>query len=541
MIGARETRETRRTCGLRAIAIAVVALAGCARRAPDAGYVPTARCLACHPAEAARWLGSHHAQAMAVATAASVRAAPGAEPVPPDGGAPWRLERAGDAHALISPDGGRHPVRYTLGVAPLQQYLVDGPGGRLQVAPVAWDPARGAWFRVPGDDLAWTGRGHTANTLCVDCHATGVARGYDADRDAFATTFAAVGVDCQACHGPGAAHAADPRARVPARADVEACAPCHARRSPLGAPPAAPGPLFDAARPMTLLPGLYFADGQLRDEVFEYGSFAQSAMHEAGVRCVDCHDPHGGRGADDNTRCTRCHRAAPPRQAIAPSTLALLRREAPVVFQEAAPGSIQQIYIASAGLRGAEGRVRQQIDEQRRNIDRAATEQLQVIALQRNRIGEPLAQAQEVAIVTGGVGILDAGEFGIAYGAQGIVPQRRVQVAFTWPGLGNRRQFRPRQQQPQVVRRDAQPTVVIALQRAIAAGLPEVLHQRCNSKTPVLARPPDQKMLETPANARVSTSYAGMAQSSPGGVTAVDAEMPSVARRSMSADNGFTR
>lgn len=43
-------------------------------------------------------------------------------------------------------------------------------------------------------------------------------------------------------------------------------------------------------------------------------------------------------------------------------TLALLRREAPVVFQEAAPGSIQQIYIASAGLRGAEGRVRQQID-----------------------------------------------------------------------------------------------------------------------------------------------------------------------------------
>ncbi len=42
-------------------------------------------------------------------------------------------------------------------------------------------------------------------------------------------------------------------------------------------------------------------------------------------------------------------------------TLTALRRLAPIVFQEAAPGSIQQIYVASAGVRADAGKVRQGI------------------------------------------------------------------------------------------------------------------------------------------------------------------------------------
>jgi hypothetical protein len=63
---------------------------------------------------------------------------------------------------------------------------------------------------------------------------------------------------------------------------------------------------------MTLAPGLYFPDGQIRDEVFEYGSFAQSAMHERGVTCVDCHDPHSARSEPANATCLQCHGANPP-------------------------------------------------------------------------------------------------------------------------------------------------------------------------------------------------------------------------------------
>ena len=34
--------------------------------------------------------------------------------------------------------------------------------------------------------------------------------------------------------------------------------------------------------------GLYFPDGQIRDEVYEYGSFLQSRMFHEGVTCSDC-------------------------------------------------------------------------------------------------------------------------------------------------------------------------------------------------------------------------------------------------------------
>jgi predicted CXXCH cytochrome family protein len=56
---------------------------------------------------------------------------------------------------------------------------------------------------------------------------------------------------------------------------------------------------------------LYYADGQIRDEVYEYGSFLQSRMHAAGVACTDCHDPHsGGLRAEGNALCAKCHQAA---------------------------------------------------------------------------------------------------------------------------------------------------------------------------------------------------------------------------------------
>ena len=60
---------------------------------------------------------------------------------------------------------------------------------------------------------------------------------------------------------------------------------------------------LDTHRPALLDEGLYYADGQMRDEVYNWGSFLQSRMYAAGVTCSDCHDaarPEGegrpGRG-----------------------------------------------------------------------------------------------------------------------------------------------------------------------------------------------------------------------------------------------------
>src|SRR5262249_39796794 len=56
--------------------------------------------------------------------------------------------------------------------------------------------------------------------------------------------------------------------------------------------------------------GLYFADGQIREEVFEIGSFLQSRMASKGVVCSDCHDPHTARlKAEGNALCVQCHAA----------------------------------------------------------------------------------------------------------------------------------------------------------------------------------------------------------------------------------------
>jgi predicted CXXCH cytochrome family protein len=53
---------------------------------------------------------------------------------------------------------------------------------------------------------------------------------------------------------------------------------------------------------------LYHANGQILDEVYEYGSFLQSRMHANRVRCSDCHDPHSLQlRFQGNKLCTQCH------------------------------------------------------------------------------------------------------------------------------------------------------------------------------------------------------------------------------------------
>ncbi|MEZ4215295.1 MAG: multiheme c-type cytochrome [Myxococcota bacterium] len=362
------------------------AVGGAAPAAPareEARWLGSERCGACHEREARAWRGSHHERAMQPANAASVvgafdgraRTLDGERWVPeqPEPGRFRFLVGEGeDAREALD-------VAFAFGVFPLQQYLVAAQGGRLQALPVAWDarPARAGgarWIHLyegegvrPGDELHWRARAQTWNAQCAPCHATNLARGYDAETDTYATTWSETGVGCEACHGPGAAHVAwagsgagagaapDPYAARPLRGrgpwtlragraiaerapgapasnELDACAPCHSRRMQLAPHPDARAPYLDGWLPALLDDGLYFADGQMRDEVYVYGSFVQSRMHAAGVSCSDCHDPHslaiaapgakpaardagaapnaGARAASPDAACARCHAPA---------------------------------------------------------------------------------------------------------------------------------------------------------------------------------------------------------------------------------------
>jgi tetratricopeptide (TPR) repeat protein len=238
-------------------------------------------------------------------------------------------------------------VTHTFGVDPLQQYLIEFPGGRRQALSIAWDTrpvvdGGQRWFHLYPDDvitsddpLHWTGTFQNWNTMCAACHSTNLAKNYDAAGDAFATAWSAINVECESCHGPGSAHVESPgggelalrrqnrswafigdaaTARLQTQAEngreIEVCAQCHSRRSQLTEAHDPGEPLLDAFRPVILDSGLYHADGQILDEVYVYGSFLQSAMYAAGVTCSDCHEPHSVETkAVGNALCGQCHLA----------------------------------------------------------------------------------------------------------------------------------------------------------------------------------------------------------------------------------------
>ena len=292
--------------------------------APQAHYVENTQCLGCHQPQATAWAGSHHAHAMAPATADSVRGDFDNTQFRHQG-VTSRFFKRGDRFFVHTdgPDGklADFEIKYSFGVEPLQQYLIDIGNGRLQPLQIAWNTQTKTWFHLlpnekapPGDVLHWTGRYQTGNTMCIACNTTGFDKRYDAQADRFDSKWHEVNVSCQSCHGPGSRHVAVPEQRgqladlkTPHK-QVEVCAACHSRRAELTAMPVPGQPHLDHYLPSLLREGLYHADGQQLDEVFVGGSFRQSKMYRMGVSCSSCHDPHSAKPRlQGNALCLQCH------------------------------------------------------------------------------------------------------------------------------------------------------------------------------------------------------------------------------------------
>ena len=340
-----------------------------ASSARPAAFVGSAACADCHQGEAALWKQSQHKHAMQHASTASVLG---------------DFDNASfdrfSVHSRFFKKGGKFlvetdgadgklatfEIKYTFGIDPLQQYLIEFPDGRIQALSIAWDSRprdQGGqrWFHLyPGEEirhddvLHWTRLNQNWNFMCAECHSTGVHKNYDPAKDDFHTTWAEISVGCEACHGKGSRHVdwayrqqswwpfarnhdplkglavflneregvtwqPDPQTGNPQRSaaaatirrEVETCGLCHARRAQFSEDWIPGLPLSDTHVVSPIARGLYHADGQMLDEVYNYGSFKQSRMFAAGVTCSDCHEPHAARlRVEGDGVCLQCHASA---------------------------------------------------------------------------------------------------------------------------------------------------------------------------------------------------------------------------------------
>jgi tetratricopeptide (TPR) repeat protein len=316
----------------------------------QATYVGRQTCAECHSTQHGQWTGSHHDLAMDRATEEFVLGDFNDATLTHHGVTSRMYRRDGKFFIETEgPDGrqGEFEIKYVFGVDPLQQYMVefDRPAdmpenetARLQVLRVSWDTHNKKWFHLdppdvhekldPADDLHWTGIAQRWNNMCADCHSTNLQKRYDVASGTYHTTWSEIDVSCEACHGPGSLHvqlAGAPslfwdrqrgyalaplkgRTATDTQGEIQACAPCHSRRRIVHEGYTAGCNYYDYFANELLPAGSYHADGQILDEVYEYGSFLQSKMYHKGIRCTDCHDPHTARlKHTGNQVCTSCH------------------------------------------------------------------------------------------------------------------------------------------------------------------------------------------------------------------------------------------
>jgi hypothetical protein len=248
---------------------------------PNDGFVGSDACLACHPGEHASWHGSwHRTMTQVVSPETALGDFDGV--TLSNRGRDVQLQRRGESYHAITVDPDWELEQYAAGVDPdsianppmvdarvvmstganvYQSYWIPSRAGNRLVnfhwawinETEEWIPREAAFLRPPDSP-----RLHQIwNNQCIYCHSTDGVEGYARTVGGgvgFDTSVAALGISCEACHGPGDEHVAlnrnpirraryqlddgahDPTMVNPQRIDSgrsrAACAQCHSVSMP---------------------------------------------------------------------------------------------------------------------------------------------------------------------------------------------------------------------------------------------------------------------------------------------------------------------
>jgi len=309
----------------------------------EAPYSGSARCQDCHENFYRLWSTSHHGLAMQPFTAALAReqlTEQRQDIVVADHR--YRAEiAAGQVRETTATGEVNHPIAHVMGGKNIYFFLTPYERGRLQVLPVAYDLGRKQWYDVSASGLRhftdvteqavhWIDPEFTFNTSCYGCHVSQLDTNYDLGADAYRTTWAEPGINCETCHGPGQEHIRAATQVGPGKALVEPklivpknfthdqkndmCAPCHARMSPITKGFRPGERYFDAFDLIGLENRDFYPDGRDLGENYTFTSWRRSPCAKSGqLDCLHCHTSSGRyRFADQavaNHACLPCHEA----------------------------------------------------------------------------------------------------------------------------------------------------------------------------------------------------------------------------------------
>lgn len=303
------------------------------KQIPDNRFLGDKTCKKCHANQFNLWQGSHHDKAMQVVSDSSILGDFNNIKFKSQGVTSHFFKKGEDYFVNTEgPDGDYidYKIKYTFGITPLQQYIVQFPNGHYQCIRTAWDTEKGKWFDLYPDFkvihsewLHWSRGGLNWNTMCSDCHSTNVRKNYYFETHSYNTKYAIINVSCEACHGPGKNHVEQVNllgekykfsgdlkmtAESAPKDLVDQCARCHMRREQFSGHYNFEGSMLDHYFPELINERTYHPDGQILDEVYVYGSFVQSKMYHNDVTCINCHDAHSLKlKFEGNNLCAQCH------------------------------------------------------------------------------------------------------------------------------------------------------------------------------------------------------------------------------------------